>query len=482
MASELLREHLEVKNREAGLSDTVRAAVEAIPEIVWNDLAPSLRTGARERGFIIQQEGGEQVVIPIGLTPWVVSSEAARYLRGFFRGIRRTVNRILAHYFEDPALQAILPLREAELAWLKASCSEGIPRLQTIFERFDTNLGFRVEEQLRTFQIIEFNSVGVGCVYLMPAATELLDERLIPHLKESLNGITLSRPSDYRQLLLDEIQKHAEAIQRPGCGIALVERRETVPGGVDEFARMAPYFTARGFPTVEGDPREIEHRGGEFFLKGTPVDVVYRDFQLEEVVSIKTHGGSVEGIEAAFADNRVISTVFGEFDHKSLCELLTSPDFEKYFTLQEIKAARSHVPWTRLVEERTTKDSEGREVDLLPFARERREKLVLKPNRSYGGEGVIVGEIVSQSEWEAALQQAVAKPRTFVVQEKVPIQKAQVMILKGSGRPRLEEQYATLSVTATPRGVAFVGRCSPDPVVNITQGGAIVPVFLVGKK
>ncbi len=459
----------------------IRSALESLPEESLSEIAGAIRAGAREKGLLLEMgQKDRQEMIPIALTPWVVSREAERYLKGLLRGIRRTVNRVLAHYFEDPALQAILPLRENELGWLKASCPDGIPRLQTVFERFDTNLGPSMG--LSNFQIIEFNAVGVGCVYLMPAGIYLLETHLFPRIKELLADLPLSAPADYRQLLLNDLQAHARAMGLETCRVGLVERRESVPGGVDEFARMVPYFTAQGCPAIVGDPRELECRDREFRLKGEPVDLVYRDFQLEEVVSIKSHGGSVEGMEAAFAENRVISTVFGEFDHKSLCELLTNPDFSKYFSPQEIRAARRRVPWTRLVEERRTADPEGKEGDLLPLIRQKKEKLVLKPNRGYGGEGVIVGEEVSASVWEEALNRAVEKPKTWVVQEKVPIAKGSVMILRETGKPKPEECYVTLSVTATSRGVAFVGRCSSEPVVNISQGGALVPVFLTGKR
>ena len=421
------------------------------------------------------------VPIPIALTPWVFSPEAARYLRTFFRGIRRTVNRILANYFEDPKLQEILPLREHELKWLKASCGEGMPRPQTVFERFDTNLGPHPENQLTDFKVIEFNGVGVGCIYLAPAATELVHALLVPRLKESIPDLALSIPADYRQLLLTDLQQHARAIDSPGTRIGLVERRESVTGGCDEFSFIASYFGAKGVISVMGDPREIEHREGKLHLKEEPVDVLYRDFQLEEVVSIKTHGGSVEGIEEAFARNQVVSTVFGEFDHKSLCELLSNPEFAGYFSPQEVRAARRHFPWTRLITERKTADPEGKEADLVPFIRENRERLVLKPNRGYGGEGVVVGEKMSASAWEEAVAAAAAKPGTWVAQEQVPISKAPVMLLGPKGAPKVEELYVTLGITATPRGVSFVGRCSAQPVVNISQGGGLVPIFLAGK-
>ncbi len=453
----------------------------ALSDDALGEISSSIRSEAKARGLIIQGDDSKEM-IPLALTPWIIRRETARYLQSFFRGIRRTVNRILAHYFEDPRLQEILPLRESEILWFKASCAEGVPRPQTIFERFDTNLGPPVEEGLASFQVIEFNAVGVGCISLMPMAAEILQTKLFPHLEKALADLPLVPPADYRRLLMEELKSHAKALERPSCRVALVERRETTPGGVDEFSQLASYFQTEGLTAKIGDPREIEHAQGEFSLKGEPIDVVYRDFQIEEVVSIKTHGGSVEGIEAAFAQNRVVSTVFGEFDHKSLCELLTNSEFSKYFSPQELRVARRRFPWTRLVEERRTEDWEGCEVDLLPTIRAHRERLVLKPNRGYGGEGVIVGETALESEWEQALQQAASKPKTWVVQEKVPIAKAPVTIAGKSGRPKEEEQFVTLGVTATSRGVAFVGRASPEKVVNITQGGAIVPVFLTGKR
>ncbi len=418
-------------------------------------------------------------MIPVALTPWVIRRGSARYLQTLFRGIRSTVNRVLAHYFDDPKLQEILPLRDSEIEWLRASCAGGIPHPQTVFERFDTNLGPNVEDQLSTFQIIEFNAVGVGCIHLMPAVTEMLQRHLLSRLEQKIPNVTLAAPADYRRLLLGELQAHAKGLGRPECRVGFVERRESVPGGADEFSQIAAFFEAQGVKTVIGDPREVVKENGKFSLKGQEIDVVYRDFQIEEVVSIKTHGGSTEGIEAAFVKNRVVSTVFGEFDHKSLCELLTNPEFARYFSPLEIRAVRRRIPWTRLVVERKTAGMAGEtDVDLLPYIRQKRERLVLKPNRGYGGEGVVVGAEVSDAAWDKALEQAAAKPRSWVVQEKVAIAKAPMMVLRQSGRLAVEDQYVTLSVTATNRGIAFVGRSSQEPIVNISQGGGLVPVLL----
>ena len=46
-----------------------------------------------------------------------------------------------------------------------------------------------------------------------------------------------------------------------------------------------------------------------------------------------------------------------------------------------------------------------------------RESLVIKPNRSYGGEGVLIGLSTPQAEWEAAIERIVTSGERWVVQQ-----------------------------------------------------------------
>src|SRR5207237_196400 len=88
------------------------------------------------------------------------------------------------------------------------------------------------------------------------------------------------------------------------------------------------------------------------------------------------------------------------------------------FSSDERRAIDAHIPWTRVVAERTTRH-EGRTVDLLPFIIDRREQLVLKPNDAYGGAGIVLGWEGDTATWERAVRVALTEP--FVVQERVPI-------------------------------------------------------------
>jgi hypothetical protein len=120
------------------------------------------------------------------------------------------------------------------------------------------------------------------------------------------------------------------------------------------------------------------------------------------------HGQRLEGIRALFLQNRMVSAIGGDLDHKSCWEVLTSEELAaRYFSIAERQLFRRHVLWTRIVSERRTDTPDG-PMDLVEYVRDYREELVLKPNRGYGGAGVVLGAALSQSEWETLIEQALA--------------------------------------------------------------------------
>src|SRR6266540_4344574 len=103
-------------------------------------------------------------------------------------------------------------------------------------------------------------------------------------------------------------------------------------------------------------------------------------------------------------------SIVGDFEHKSCFEILTDPVLsEQYFGADDRRLFRRHVLWTRVVADRRTRLPHDKEGDLLEYARRNRELLVLKPNRAYGGTGVMLGASTEQAKWELALQEAVLR-------------------------------------------------------------------------
>ena len=218
-------------------------------------------------------------------------------------------------------------------------------------------------------------------------------------------------------------------------------------------------------------------RGGEIVLRDTTIDLVYRDFGINEILSIEKHGGHVDAMKQAFRQNQAVSSLTGEFDHKSLFELFSNPQFDRYFTPFQRQPLRAVTPWTRLMAERTTTDAEGQEVDLPAYARQHREQLVLKPNRAYGGQDVIIGMDQPQGPWDDAVARALAQPNTWVVQALTPLPTVEFPDAQEPAHGI--DEFVTVGFIATAHGIAFVGRSSPERIVNISRGGSLVPTFLV---
>ena len=346
-----------------------------------------------------------------------------------------------------------------------------------MFERLDTNLLIEDPAWIRPFRLLELNAVGVGCLHFMPTATELITAQLLPILQQALAPRACQPITDARLLLRRTLEAHANAIGRKRLVIAFVERREISVGGADEMLAVSHWLNGQGLQTFVADPRELEVRNGEIVYKDTTIDVVYRDGALQELISIEQHGGHVEAMKHAFAHNQVVSALTGEFDHKSLFELLSSPEFAKSFTPSQRRTFRHCIPWTRLVRARKTDDIEGQDVDLPDFVRHHRDGLVLKPNRAYGGQDVAIGRDVTQAMWEETLQKALSHPDTWVVQAIAGI--PQLEFLDGNDAEGVVSEFVTVGFTATHAGITFVGRSSSERIVNISRGGSLVPLFVV---
>ena len=139
---------------------------------------------------------------------------------------------------------------------------------------------------------------------------------------------------------------------------------------------------------------------------------------------------------------------------------------------------RRHVLWTRRVAARRTTSPHGESVDLLEHARTERESLVLKPNRAYGGEGVMVGHSVGQGAWESALDRALAEPNGWVVQQAAPIPVKNFHVLGAAGEVHVEPFYVVLGFATNRYGVAMLARASQSRVVNVAQHGGVCAVMV----
>jgi hypothetical protein len=286
---------------------------------------------------------------------------------------------------------------------------------------------------------------------------------------------------DMRQLLIQEIREHLEAIGRPARTVCFVEPKYA-GSGIDEQEDVAEYIRQQfGLRVLHADPSELELRGNEVLYAGDAIDVVYRDYTVADLIELGKTGVDVRPMRELFRQNRVISSITAELDQKSCWEVLTDARIaERHFNADERRLFRRHVLWTRLVAERSTTLPDGTQGDLMPWVRRERETLVLKPNRAYGGEGVTIGPAVSEAEWDAALDGALVDPNRWVVQQLAPIPVAEFPVISPDGQVRSEPFHVVMGFAPTQYGVALLGRASQKQVVNIAQRGGLF-VVLVGR-
>jgi hypothetical protein len=286
------------------------------------------------------------------------------------------------------------------------------------------------------------------------------------------------RPQPARHLVMHALLESYRSWsgQRSLPRIAILDWRE-VPT-YSEFVITAEYLRSQGLECVIADPREVEYRDGRLYADGMHVDLIYKRVLITELIE---RGGMDHPVVRAVRDGAVcmVNPFRCKILHKKASLAVLSDERNNaMFTADQLGAIQAHIPWTRVVEERTTMFHDD-VVDLLPFTAANRERLVLKPNDEYGGSGIVLGWEVSQSDWEQALRLAIAEP--YIVQERI--------VLPTEPYPSLVDGELLISdriLDTAPfvfHGAWMDGcltRLSSDPLVNVSAGsGSSLATFVV---
>jgi len=135
------------------------------------------------------------------------------------------------------------------------------------------------------------------------------------------------------------------------------------------------------------------------------------------------------------------------------------------------------VPWTRLVS--TVKTTyHGKKIDLSEYILKHRERLALKPNDDYTGQGSFFGWEMNDASWDRALRQAQRLP--YVVQEKVEPAKSVFPVRSEAGGL----EFRDMRVDVYPQ--AYLGRilsCSSwlslGSAAGFASSAGLAPTFIL---
>jgi hypothetical protein len=246
-----------------------------------------------------------------------------------------------------------------------------------------------------------------------------------------------------------------------------------------EFRICRDYFLGMGIPCRITTPEALTYTDGVLRdADGTAIDLIYKRVLLHELVA---RGGLQHPMVRAVAEGAVCMVnpfACKPLHKKASLAVLSDERNAERFSHAEQAAITTHVPWTRVVEERHTV-IDGRTIDLLPWMAEQQQQLVLKPNDDYGGHGIVLGWEVDATTWQRAVAQAVAEP--YIVQRRIALPSEPFPGIH-EGALHLEDRIVDTAPFCW-HGAWMDGclsRISTSTLVNVTAGGgSTIPTFVV---
>jgi hypothetical protein len=462
------------------LDSRVRQVFYAIPPETIADLDRRMTEEAFKRSLIYLRDGQTEA-IRVFLRPTGIMPDQLAYLHFVSLTIVNALKRLPDLYIQDFDVRQIVPLTPSEEKWLWDCYGPSHREHNPVFGRLDAMVDFTSPMWKDSLRFVEPNLCGVGGLHLIPTCEQMLADVVLPVLQSFEPGLRLEVGQDLRALFIEEVLDHVDAIGRQGRNVCFVEPKYA-GDGPNEQAALAEYYREQyGLTVLHADPSELYMKKGDVWYEDSPVDVAYRDYEVGGIIELEEEGVDIRPMRTLFKQNRMISSLAGDFDHKSCWEVLTDPQFtHKYFNADERQVFRRHILWTRVLSDRRTTLPDGEMVSLLEHTRQYQEELVIKPNRSYGGDRVLIGPSVSASDWEAAIEEAMNGEEQWVVQRLAPISVNEFPVVAEDGTVCTEPFYTVMGFAPTKYGLAVLGRASQKQVVNVAQRGGMCAV-LIGK-
>ncbi len=260
--------------------------------------------------------------------------------------------------------------------------------------------------------------------------------------------------------------------------IAILEFRD--PTGRSEYEIYRDYFRAEGFETELVSPEHLEYRNGVLRSGNFEIDLIYRRISAQEFLLRFTLN---HPLVQAYRDHGVciVNSFRSELSHKkAMFALLTDETLTAKFPINERKAIREHVPWTRVVKPGKSSYHDEAIDDLPEYIKQNREKLVLRPNDEYSDMHSFIGYEHDEGSWARAIRESLRAP--YVVQERArPVRT--VFPLMNYGHLEFKE----MQVDVQPQ--AFLGKVAGCSSYVSTSGAGsyspasgFTPTFIIDSK
>lgn len=452
------------------LTEAIITYHDLLTETVANESQDQLTDQMRSRGLFFGERPLCSVLRPRFLTP-----EQYDYLRHAILPLQRAFEKISHRAVADVDFRAQFGLFDWEEPLIQIDPGYKVHSPLSRLDSFFVTDGGAME-----LKFTENNAeVPAASAYNDVLNSAFFGLRVMGEFLKQYSVRTLPTRHSVMQVLLDCWRQYSGGNRGRKPQIAVLDWAE-VPTR-SEFELFVAYFKSQGLTAQIVDPREVEYRDGALYDGDFRIDLIYKRVLITEL------------IERMGSDNPVVHAVRNHdvcmvnpftcklLYKKAALAVLSDERNAALYTPDELTAIRAHIPWTRVVEERTT-TYKGLPVDLLPFVTKYREQFVLKPNDDYGGHGIVLGWQTNSTGWESALKAAMETP--YVIQERVTIPNEPYPSMVDGKLQIFNRMLDTAPFTFHGEYTdGCLTRLSTDPLLNVSAGGgSTVPTFVVEKR
>jgi len=295
--------------------------------------------------------------------------------------------------------------------------------------------------------------------------------RRFPAFKEFKKKYTLRLHLNWQKPMLETLLKNYRAWggKETHPKILILRWKGQYNQDSDFFAQE---FQKLGYHAASGDATQVHYDGKSLRYHGTAYDLVLRWFDLDHVYEVKE---KYRDIMRAYFDNAVcivnpfVSSVMA---HKAFFAFFTDERFSDHITKEEREALGNMCPWTRILEDRRTIGMDGKEYDLLKYAAEQKNRLVIKRSISTYGKDIFIGTEMTGAAWGRHIKKTV-REGGWIAQERVTLERGYEPMVK-NGRVGKELMYRDMDPYVFDGMYnKSIGRFSPNLVTNGIQGGAV---------
>ncbi|WDV54277.1 hypothetical protein PV963_29930 [Streptomyces coeruleorubidus] len=265
--------------------------------------------------------------------------------------------------------------------------------------------------------------------------------------------------------------------------IALTEWPSNFPEMGAYLSALVNLWKEHGLEAYQCHIGQLERRDGRLWLEDRPIDIVYRQFMLEDLLDDNADA-LLEPLLGALEDGevRMFTSLESElYGSKASLAMLSDRTHRHLFSDEELDVIDRLLPWTSSVTSGRVILEDGTEGSLLDHAVAHQQELILKPALLHGGQGVVPGwsSKVTPEEWRRLLLEAMDGP--YVLQKRIHAIPELFPDPDGGVRPWI----VTWGVIMMASGFGgLMNRCAPADggieVLNLFLGALIGSGFHVG--